>query len=210
MSDSRTLLVTGFGPFGGIQANPSGDTAQMAHGRRVGDVGIVGHQLEVDWRTSWPMVEGLIREYRPQAILSMGVGGMPFIQLEEVAANYAGPAPDVQGQLPEVDSSGRIVPDAPESYASGLPLDRLEERLRARLWPELQAQRSRDAGDYLCNWLFFHLMHFLEGKMVHRGFVHLPPYPFPDDGDCPENKKIREGAWLVIEELALWLNSQRN
>jgi pyroglutamyl-peptidase len=210
------LLVTGFGPFENFAENPSGDIAELVHGRLIAGVRVVGQRLAVHWREAWPTIHAAVRAHQPRALLCLGVAPDPFIRLEIVAKNLALPAVDVAGQQPETAAWWRILTDAPPAYYTTLPLDWIHERfqqrradlvaagraeasvVRAELWP--------DAGHYLCNHVFFQAMHHLGGVVPHRGFIHVPRYPPAAATEGGTRSEVLAAGVFLVEELARWLN----
>ena len=211
------LLVTGFGPFENYPENPSGDVAAAADGRSVAGVRVVGRRVPVRWGEAWAAVRAAVAEHAPRALLCLGVAPDPFIRLEVLAKNAARPAADVDGQHPPLFDLLRIVEGAPAAYWTTLPVGRLHGRLAQR-HREMKAGNEAgafvwaepwpDAGWYLCNHLFYHVMHYLGGQVPCRGFVHVPRYPAAGAGPgVPRGEVLAAGVFLV-EELARWLAEQ--
>ncbi len=160
----RTLLVTGFAPFGPHARNPSELIAGAVDGSSVGDVGIVGRALPVVWDAAFLALLAAVAEVRPTALLMLGVAQRPAMCFEVVARNVQGPREDTAGRLPE---AGEVVPGGPARLTGRLPWSRLETG-------PLPVVYSADAGDYLCNHVLYRALHDLPALGV-RGFVHEPP-----------------------------------
>jgi pyroglutamyl-peptidase len=151
------LLVTGFGPFGDVQENPS---SILATG-----TGLEHEILEV----SFDAVEGFLSGLNPDsfdALLCLGVSGRAEkMHLETLAKNWIGPAPDVLGAI---HGPGPIDPKAPHQL--GGTLWRTAELLQeTEDW-----QQSVDAGSYLCNYIYFRALQRLPSMPV--GFLHVPSF----------------------------------
>ena len=73
-----------------------------------------------------------------------------------------------------VPASELISNITPSTYLSRLPLKEIYSSLSAN---KIAVQYSKDAGDYVCNYLFYNLMVYGENikKNVSIGFIHLPP-----------------------------------
>ena len=168
------LLVTGFGPFPGMPANPSQRLARrLGRLRRpaLGDEAIEVRILPTTWQAA-AQVAGRIAELDPSAILMLGVAGRrKKVCVEVRAVNASADAPDARRHHPP---SRRVKPGAPALLHSSARV----MSLRAALRP-VPAKLSRDAGRYLCNALYFEVLHALptEKRSVPAVFVHIPAAP---------------------------------
>jgi pyroglutamyl-peptidase len=67
-----------------------------------------------------------------------------------------------------------VVPEGPAAYFSTLPV---KSALRALQIAGIRAEVSQTAGTYVCNHVFYALMHELAGAVAPRargGFIHVP------------------------------------
>ncbi|MBS1707649.1 MAG: hypothetical protein JSS65_02885 [Armatimonadetes bacterium] len=147
------VLTTGYGPFLSVTENPSGWLVE-----RCGAPCVV---LPV----SFAAVDKFLAELDPDtfdALVMVGVHGRARkMRLESVARNVVGKTPDVEGQ---VLGPGKIDPTEPD-------------RIRTSLWSGVRLADftvTDDAGDYLCNYIFYRASVALPEKKV--GFVHVPPW----------------------------------
>lgn len=166
-------LVTGFDPFGGETVNPSQEIAQALHGAIVAGHRVVGAILPTQFGASLPSLETLLRQYHPALVLALGLaGGREGISLERVAINLVDARiPDNAGAQP-VDAP--VVDNAVNAYFSTLPLKAMLARLHDAGIP---ASLSQTAGTFVCNQVFFGLMHALRRRQARGGFVHVPYLP---------------------------------
>ncbi len=210
------LLVTGFGPFEEYGENPSGDIAEAVHRQSMSGVRIVGVRLDVDWAGAWESIQNAVAEYEPNAMLCLGVAPNPFIRLDIMARNTALPCADIHGAQPPLSELLRIVPDAPPAYWTTLPVEWLQARLQERYLSATQGREEDrtaftlgllwpDSGWFLCNYVFFHVMHYLDHKVPYRGFVHLPRYPADGQSSGPPRTEVLRVGFFLIEELVRWL-----
>jgi len=171
------VLVTGFDPFGGAALNPSWMLAQALHGRQIARHRIVAAQLPTVFSLSAQRLAGLLREHRPALVVCLGMAaGRPAISLERVAINVDDARiPDNRGAQP-VD--GPVVPGGPSAYFSGLPVKAMLQAMRDA---GIAAELSNSAGTFVCNHVFYALMHQLATRRGLRntrgGFIHLPCLP---------------------------------
>lgn len=200
------VLVTGFEPFGGEALNPSGAVAQALHGQQIGGCPVVGQVLPCAFATAPPALHAALRRHRPRAVLALGLAGSrSAISFERVAINWVDARiADNAGAQP-VDVPVR--PGAPHAYFTGLPVKALIARLQAQGLP---AELSFSAGSFVCNQVFYALMHAarrwprLHGAPA--GFIHLPPLPeqaaaHPAGRPLPLAEQVRAVA-AVVQALA--------
>jgi pyroglutamyl-peptidase len=166
-----TLLLTGFDPFGGATSNPSWEAASALDGRSIGGHRIVARQLPTEFDASLPALHAAIRATSPALVVSTGLaGGREGLSLERVAINVDDARiPDNAGAKP-VDA--RIAARGPAAYFSTLPIKAMLVALRRHGIP---AHVSQTAGTYVCNHVFYGLMHALRRRPgVRGGFIHVP------------------------------------
>ncbi len=167
-----TVLLTGFAPFDGDDRNPSWEAVRALHGRRVAGHRIVARELPVEFGASLALLRRAIRELRPALVLCVGLAaGRDAISLERVAINVDDARiPDNAGRQP-IDEP--ILRGGPAAYFSTLPIKAMYAALREAGIP---AEVSQTAGTFVCNHVFFGLMHALRRhRRIRAGFVHVPP-----------------------------------
>jgi pyroglutamyl-peptidase len=202
----RGVLLTSFEPFGGGTVNSS-----LEAGRAVAERPPEG--VELSWallpvvasrcaRTAWERAEQLDAAW----LIALGqAAGSATLRLERNAFNLD------DFSIP--DNAGvrrcrmRIAASGPPSYATPAPLDALAEALRRRGIP---VEVSPSAGSYVCNRLYYELLHRAaeEGAGRRVLFVHLPL--LPDQDAEPERgraaarplEELAEGVRLVVEACA--------
>lgn len=172
MSEPETprVLLTGFEPFGGEVVNPSWEAVQRLHGERIAGHVVVARSLPVEFGVSLDALRSAIREAGPALVLCVGqAGGRAAMSLERVAINVDDARiPDNAGAQP-IDSA--IVAGGPAAYFTGLPIKAMLAALREAGIP---AEVSQTAGTYVCNHVFYGLMHALRRRRIRGGFVHIP------------------------------------
>lgn len=171
---ARTVLVTGFEPFGNEAVNPSWQAVKLLQGARLGGHCIQARCLPVVFGQSLIHLRKAIAETQPALVLCIGqAGGRSQISLERIAINLDDArTPDNAGNSP-VDAA--VVADGPAAYFSSLPIKRLRAELHRAGIP---AEISHTAGTYVCNHVFYGLMHALHRRRgLCGGFVHIPYSP---------------------------------
>jgi len=171
------VLVTGFDPFGGGEVNPSWQAVQALQGSTIAGHRVVGAELPTVFGQSLQALRVLLRQHRPTLVLCTGqAGGRAALSLERVAINVDDARiPDNAGAQP-VDSP--VVPGGPDAYFTGLPIKAM---LKALLDAGINAEVSQTAGTFVCNHVFYGLMHELatepQLRGVRGGLVHVPWLP---------------------------------
>lgn len=174
MSALPHVLLTGFEPFGGEAINPSWEAVRALQGEV-----IAGHRIEV---LCLPVVFGAalaplraaLRRRRPALVIAVGLAASrSVLSVERVAINLDDARiPDNAGAQP-VDRP--VVPGGPSAYFSRLPVKAIRQ---AWLEAGLPAEVSQTAGTFVCNHVFYALLHTLRRRpAVRAGFIHVPPLP---------------------------------
>lgn len=173
-----TILLTGFAPFDGDAENPSWQVASRLHGRQVARHRIVSRELPTEFGTALLVLRRAIREVKPRLVVCTGLAaGRTCLSLERIAINVDDARiPDNAAAQP-IDVP--VVRDGPAAYFSTLPIKAMLAALREAGIP---AEISQSAGTFVCNHVFYGLMHALRGRpAVRAGFIHLP-YPASHPG----------------------------
>jgi pyroglutamyl-peptidase len=168
----KKLLLTAFEPFAGEKINPSLEAArQMSRVAFTGALVRVA-ELPVDRHEAVANALELVRASRPDIIVMLGEAGGRFrVNPERVAINVDDfRIPDNAGNQPTDEP---IVEGGPAAYFSTLPIRAIVERI---VNAGIPAAISNTAGTYLCNRLFYSVMHAIntEGLSAIAGFIHLP------------------------------------
>ncbi len=195
-----SVLVTGFGSFPGVVANP---TEALIASLRADPValdrpGVVyAETLAVDYRALPARLAELGEAFTPNIAIHFGVSGRASAFVLETGARntVCTLRPDDVGHIPVqpvVIEGGGLLP-------ASLPLDAMEVALRG---DGLPVTRSDDAGDYLCNFLFYlscgqHVPPFAPSM---AGFIHVPHFgTIMADGRPFTLDVLRHGALLIID-----------
>jgi pyroglutamyl-peptidase len=176
-SAAPRVLLTGFEAFGddpsGLGLNPSALAAQALHEQQIAGHHVVAAVLPCVFGTSVKMLKALLIEHRPSMVVCLGqAGGRAGISLERVAVNLDDHRlPDNAGT---VRLNTRVVPLGPTAYFSTLPIHAMLQALQRE---NVACELSSSAGHFVCNHVFYALMHALKRSHVRGGFVHLPYLP---------------------------------
>ncbi|MEX2629312.1 MAG: GNAT family N-acetyltransferase [Tistlia sp.] len=197
------ILLSGFGPFPGVECNPS-ERLVRALAEGPAGAGLATRVLPTVFAAAADELVEAIEAERPAAVVMLGVAGPGPIRLERRARNGSRPdRPDAAGRC---QPPGPILEGAPASYGSTLPLGALFRALEAAA---VAVGWSDDAGGYVCNDLFFRIRHAVEQRLGEQrlgelpcGFLHVPPAAEADgEGRLTPATLARAGA-AVLEALA--------
>lgn len=172
----KGVLLTGFEPFAGAGINPAQEIVRALDGEMISGSKVFGRCLPCVFGEARTRLDAAIETLQPELVIAIGqAANRSAVSLERLAANFIdAPIPDNAGQQP---MESAVIDDAPAAYFSTLPLRRILERLRAAGIP---SEISLTAGSYVCNELFYGLMHrvsMLAGSVRAAGFIHVPAQP---------------------------------
>jgi pyroglutamyl-peptidase len=190
----KTVLLTGFEPFDGESLNPSGEIARQLHGTVIGGHRVAGALLPCVFGAAITELKKQLRATKPALVICVGqAGGRAEITPERVAINLDDARiADNAGRQP-VDRP--VVLGGPAAYWSGLPIKAIVAELRRR---DIPAAVSQTAGPFVCNHVFYGLMHALRRQQkVRGGFIHVP--------FLPEQAKAGQPS-LPLETMALGIS----
>ncbi|WP_428853387.1 pyroglutamyl-peptidase I [Bifidobacterium dentium] len=192
------IVISGFDPYEGVDVNPamlvpqalaerwrdpSADEAGCDDLLQDVDVAISTVMLPVSFANAWPALLDTIEKAQPDIIIAIGLKrSSRGILLERCATNLMDAAkPDADNVIP---SRRPINPEGPAAYWTRLPLRSI---LKDFAKHEIPATLSSDAGTFVCNSLFYHLLDWSarQDRRILSGFVSLPivnEQPHPQHG----------------------------
>ena len=206
-SAARTILVTGFEPFGGETVNASWEAAQKLEGWCHGDTVAVARLLPCAYDASVKKLISAIETLRPDALLMAGQAARrAVVCVERFAHNLDdATAPDNDGALRRALRISRAAPEWLETVA---PVRTIAKAITGAGIP---ARVSRDAGGFVCNHLYFGALQYLSDKRsaIPAVFVHLPVTPEQARPGANEKRltrteasdALRAAATAILDEL---------
>lgn len=172
---TRTILVTGFEPFGGETVNASWEAARKLDGWRCGEWIATARLLPCAYDASVRELVRAIEALGPDAILMTGQAARRgLVCVERFAHNLDdAAAPDNLGVLRQGIA---ISAGAPERLEAAAPVGAVAAAIRAAGIP---GRMSRSAGGFVCNHLYFGALQYLRerGRATPAVFIHLPATP---------------------------------
>jgi len=196
----KTVLLTGFEPFNGASINPAWEAVRLLEGWSGDGFKVEVRLLPCVFGRAAEALLGFVDEVRPDIAIAVGLaGGRPEISVERIAINVDDARfLDNAGQQP-IDVP--IVADGPAAYFTTLPIKAMVAAMREQ---GLKAGVSQTAGTFVCNHVFYALMHHLRGQGVKAGFIHVPFLPeqaaaWPEPTPSMELEEIVAGLRLAVE-----------
>ncbi|MCF8533795.1 MAG: pyroglutamyl-peptidase I [Reyranella sp.] len=174
----KTILVTGYEPFGRTPVNPAELVARALDGAEIEGAKVVARVVPSSFFICIDAVRAAIAELRPEAVVMMGeYGGRAMVTVERIAQNF-----NDGTRYGLLDNAGRrmqgelTVPDGPAAYYTTLPIRAMVRAMRDAGIP---ADISDAAGTFCCNHLMYGILHHIamEGLAVRAGWIHLPHLP---------------------------------
>ncbi len=199
-SAARTILVTGFEPFGGETVNASWEAAKKLEGWRHGDTVAVARLLPCAYDASVKMLISAIETLRPDALLMAGQAARrAVVCVERFAHNLDdATAPDNDGALRR---GLRISRAAPEWLEARMPVRTIASAINEA---GISARVSRNAGGFVCNHLYFGALQYLGDKRsaIPAVFVHLPVTPEQAPRGASEKRLTAEDSANALRAAA--------
>jgi pyroglutamyl-peptidase len=184
------VLLTGFDPFGDDRrspspTNPSWLAVRALHGKRIHGHQVVAAELPCVFDASIAELRRLMRTHQPALVICVGqAGGRSAVSLERVAINVNDARIPDNADVQPIDTP--IVKTGPAAYFSTLPIKAMLQALQRA---DLPAEVSQTAGTFVCNHVFYGLMHALATQRgfnkTRGGFIHVPLLPEQGEPSLP-------------------------
>jgi pyroglutamyl-peptidase len=169
-NNNQIVLVTGFGPFGNNNINPSQYISENLSGIIIKNASIIGLTLTVDYNESINEIVDALEKYDPILIISLGLAASyKSIEVEKLAINLKRIEKD---KWPYYQIK-LINPEGPPFRMSNLPSVRIVKEVRNQNIP---IKTSLYGGIYICNALQYNLLGYIEDNRLRTraGFIHVP------------------------------------
>lgn len=160
------ILVSGFAPFDGDATNPSQELLAWLATQRL-EFELATVLLPVSFAQAHAELAQAIRAHQPDAVVATGLAkNRSELTVERIGINW------VDARIPDNDGvtlrAQRIDRTGPDGLFSRLPVSAL---VRAAEAAGVPARISSSAGEYVCNYLLYQLLH--THPQLPAGFVHL-------------------------------------
>lgn len=199
----KTILITGFEPFGGEKVNPALEAVRQLTQHSIEGVRIITCEVPVVRYEAVDTVIASIEANHVDAVMTVGqAAGRMAITPERVAINVDDYRIEDNRGNQVIDEP--VITGGPSAYFSTLPIKAMVNAMRAGGVP---AEVSNSAGTFVCNHLFYGVAHYLaeRNSPVRHGFVHIPLLPEQaTDGAQPSLslELIVKGLGLAAQAIA--------
>ncbi|KAJ8357756.1 hypothetical protein SKAU_G00205500 [Synaphobranchus kaupii] len=174
----KTVVVTGFGPFGHHTVNASWVAVKELEQLGLGpDVDLHVHEVPVEYQTVQSLVPSLWEQYHPQLVVHVGVSGAATaITLEKCGRNRGYKRLDNSSFCPGTHC---CVEGGADCIDSVIDMETVCKRVNTS-GLDVSVTVSKDAGRYLCDYIYYLSLHLSSGCSA---FVHVPPLEQPYSGE---------------------------
>lgn len=176
----KTVLLTGFEPFNQESINPAWEAVRALEGWSEEGFEVEVRQLPCVFGEANDVLRLAVEALNPSIVIAVGqAGGRCDLSVERIAINIDdAPIQDNRRQQ-LVDQP--IEADGPAAYFATLPIKAIVRELREAGLP---ASVSQTAGTFVCNHVFYGLMHLAAARLaegghapLRAGFIHIPYLP---------------------------------
>jgi len=168
----KKLLITGFDPFGGATVNPAWEAVKLLP-EQIGQYHLEKLEIPTVFGKGGQTVLEAAARIQPELILCIGqAGGRSAVTPERIAVNIRDARIcDNEGNQPV---GLRVVSDGPAAYFATVDVMAMVESAQKAGYP---AAVSNSAGAFVCNDVFYTLLHQFDHTPTRVGFIHVPWLP---------------------------------
>ena len=198
------VLILYFEPFSSDTVNSGAEAVKCLDTESI-SADIVTHQLPVSFSRCAKEASAKVEAEQPDLILCLGqAASRTTINLERVAINVANGKNSDNDGVKLVTKT--IVSDAPDAYMTKIAIDDLSQFLREKGIPCFV---SNSAGTYVCNTLYYSLLH--QFPYIPILFVHVPITPVQASIRTSTTSSMSsEFVACSIVEIIRWLHIKYN
>ncbi|KOF56410.1 MULTISPECIES: pyroglutamyl-peptidase I [Clostridium] len=171
----KKVLITGFDPFGGEKINPALEAIKELKNNEFHGIELKIKEIPTVFYKSIKVLEEAVEEFKPDVVICVGqAGGRNEITVERVAINVIDARISDNENNKPVDMP--IVENGSAAYFATIPVKDIVSNIKEAGIP---ASVSNTAGTFVCNQLFYGLMHIISTKYTNitGGFIHIPYLP---------------------------------
>lgn len=176
----KTLLITGFDPFGGASVNPAWEAVKLLPDQ-IGQFTLKKLEIPTVFGKGAQAVLDAAERLHPDVILCIGqAGGRSAVTPERIGVNIRDARiDDNEGNRPV---GAYVAADGPAAYFATIDVMAAAKAIESAGIP---AAVSNSAGAFVCNDVFYTLLHHFHGTATKVGFVHVPWLPVQGTPSLP-------------------------
>uniref|UniRef100_A0A8C2PZ76 Pyroglutamyl-peptidase I n=1 Tax=Cyprinus carpio TaxID=7962 RepID=A0A8C2PZ76_CYPCA len=199
MEQKKTVIVTGFEPFGEHAVNASWVAVQELEKLGLGHhINLHVAEVPVEYQAVQRLLPSLWKQQLPQLVVHVGVSGMAStVTLEQCGHNQGYMRLDNCSFCPE---SRCCLEGGPDCIQSVIDMDTVCKRVNSS-GLGVSVSVSKDAGRYLCDYTYYTSLFLGEGRSA---FVHVPPLGKPYSAE----QLARALRAVILEMLELMEHSE--
>ncbi|KAL2097083.1 hypothetical protein ACEWY4_006290 [Coilia grayii] len=200
MDTKKTVIVTGFEPFGEHKVNASWSAVQELEKLGLGeDIHLLVKEIPVEYKAVSELLPSLWKQYKPELVVHVGVSGMATsVTLEQCGHNHGYNRLDNCNFCPY---SQCCIDQGPDCIMSVIDMDSVCKIVNtSRLGVAFSV--SKDAGRYLCDYTYYTSLYLGNRRCA---FVHVPPL-----GKRHTAGDLGRALQAAILEMLKMLKDQRN
>ncbi|XP_065118475.1 pyroglutamyl-peptidase 1 [Paramisgurnus dabryanus] len=174
MDQKKTVIVTGFEPFGEHTVNASWVAVQELKKLGLGpDINLHVAEVPVEYQAVQTLLPSLWKQHLPHLVVHVGVSGMATtVTLEQCGHNHGYLRLDNSRFCPK---SRCCMEGGPDCLHSVIDMDVVCRSVNSS-GLGVTVSVSKDAGRYLCDYTYYMSLYLGEGRSA---FVHVPPLGNP-------------------------------
>ncbi|XP_076149934.1 pyroglutamyl-peptidase 1 [Alosa pseudoharengus] len=170
MDTKKTVIVTGFEPFGEHKVNASWIAVQELEKLSLGeDIHLLVKEIPVEYKAVSELLPSLWKQYQPELVVHVGVSGMATsVTLEQCGHNHG------YNRLDNCDfcpNSQCCIDQGPDCIMSVIDMEAVCEKVNSSSMG-VAFSVSKDAGRYLCDYTYYTSLYLGNRRCA---FVHVPP-----------------------------------
>ena len=193
------ILLTGFNRFGNYTYNPTEVLIE-----KISSINDEFYQrkiytkiLKTEYKESEREIIELIERIKPDKIILTGVSEADAkIKIELIAKNNCSCSiPDNKGFIPK---KNRIELNGSNKYKSSIQLEVIKQKLTEYSIPFCL---SNNAGDYICNFVYYRVLHHIKKNMLPIGcmFLHIPFFSDFDKNNIYSNGLPKDNIYKALD-----------
>ncbi|KAJ8030046.1 Pyroglutamyl-peptidase 1 [Holothuria leucospilota] len=174
MPHERTVVVTGFGPFGEHRVNASWAAVQEMSKLDLPDnLSLIQLEIPVEYKAVDKLVPFIWEKYKPDLVIHIGVSGIASeLTLEQQGHNNGYDKLDVTQMVPKTPVCKE---NGPDCILSQINMSSVCEDINSSNC-NVKAVVSYCAGRYLCGYAYYTSLHHNPSCSA---FIHVPPLNEP-------------------------------